>query len=146
MKTLATLLLVILAIVSPTLAAGELTLYNGAGQATAYVAEDATIYLWGGTPAAYLDPGTDRDATSIYGFNGKHLGWFTKGVIYGPDGKAVGAVRGAFASITDIEPIKSIKQIKPIQAIKQIAPIKPIFTMQWSQTPLKLLLLSGASN
>ncbi len=34
-----------------------------------------TIYLWGGKPVAYLSAESD-DGFHVYGFNGKHLGWF----------------------------------------------------------------------
>lgn len=49
----------------------EITLFETSGQPTAYIAtEDMTIFLWTGEPVAYFIK------NSIYGFNGKHLGWF----------------------------------------------------------------------
>lgn len=42
------------------------------------------MYLWGGEPVAYLED--DR----IYGFNGKHIGWYDDGVICDHDGNIVG--------------------------------------------------------
>ena len=62
-------------------------LYNRAGEAVAYIATDfhRTIYLWEGLPVAYL-----FDEGHLYGFNGRHLGWFKDEVIYNHDGARVG--------------------------------------------------------
>lgn len=145
MTTIARVLLILLATAFSTLAANEVALYNAAGQATAYVADDATIYLWGGTPVAYLDLEGDRNSISIYGYNGKHLGWFQQGILYGSDGKAAGAVKEAFATKTELPPLKGLKELKPLKGLKELKPLKPLFIKQWSQTPLKILLMSGTS-
>jgi hypothetical protein len=145
MKTIAHLLLILLAALVPAVAADEVTLYNAAGQAAAYVADDATIYLWDGTPAAYLDLESDLDTVSIYGYNGKHLGWFEKGVIYDADGKVVGGVKEVFTTITELPPLKGPKGLKPPKGLKELKPSKPVFTKQWSLTPLNALLLAGTS-
>jgi len=52
--------------------AEEISLYDYKGDAVAYIDtdNDMTIYLWEGKPVAYL-----KANKSIYGFNGKHLGW-----------------------------------------------------------------------
>ncbi len=54
------------------------TLYNPKGEPIAYICNHFrdTIYLWDGHPVAYLY------SYHIYGFNGKHLGWFIDGIIY----------------------------------------------------------------
>ncbi len=58
----------------------EVTLFNSAGKADAYIAidDELTIYLWSGKPVAYLENDTEG-GYHVYGFNGKHLGWFVKG-------------------------------------------------------------------
>jgi len=145
MKTITKLLIIYLVSISAASAAGDVSLYNSAGQATAYVSEDATIYLWAGTPVAYLDLKSDRNAISIYGYNGKHLGWFHKGLIYAADGKAVGGVREAFAAATKPPPLKGLKELKPLKSLKELRPLKPLFVRQWSRTTLTTLLFSGAS-
>jgi hypothetical protein len=112
----------------------ETTLFNGDGAATAYIADDMTIYLWSGKPVAYLYPVRNQDGFDVYGFNGKHLGWFTKGIAWNHDGDAACGVRSVI-SLPKIEPIKSIKEIKPIKAIREISPIRPIFSRSWSDVP-----------
>jgi len=122
----------------------EISIYNSAGKATAYVAEDLAIYLWSGKPVAYLDQ--DRSGGfHVYGFNGKHLGWFVGGVLRDHHGKAVGAGAEAFAIPPGFAPFKSFKKFKPFKSFKEFAPFRPAFRNTWSDTSLKLFLLQGTS-
>ena len=43
--------------------------FDSKGTAVAYFDDDETLYLWSGKPVAYMDE------DSLFGFNGKHLGW-----------------------------------------------------------------------
>jgi 4-fold beta-flower domain-containing protein len=72
------LLLIMMSVALGTLAYAqdETTLFSSQGKPTAYIADDSTIYLWSGKPVAYLYPDSVNDGLNIYGFNGKHLGWF----------------------------------------------------------------------
>jgi len=124
-------------------AADETTLFDSRGRATAYIAEDLTVYLWSGKPVAYLFPDSRRDGFHVYGFNGKHLGWFVRGLARDHEGEGVCGIKGVLAR-TEIEPIKSIKEIKPIKSIREIPPIRPIFSRVWSETPCRLFLFAGA--
>ena len=65
----------------------EKTLYNKDGQAVAFIADDFhnTLYLWEGLPAAYLYEGEN-----VYGFNGRHLGWFRNEILFNHGGERVG--------------------------------------------------------
>eukprot|EP01038_Epipyxis_sp_PR26KG_P018244 gene18244-25667_t len=69
------LLLFVVVFVSVTLsgqarAEDEVTLFNGAGKADAYIAldDEMTIYLWSGKPVAYLEKDSDS-GYHVYGFN-----------------------------------------------------------------------------
>ena len=119
---------------------GEVDLYGSAGRAVAYIAagNDMTLYLWTGEPCAYLD---DED---IYGFNGKHLGWFRSGLVYDHDGYVVAAVAESFASPVEIRPIKSLKQLRPLKSLKELKPLRPLFVQSWCPTPEKAFFLIGA--
>lgn len=119
--------------------AKEITLINSKGEAIAYIdtEDDLTIYLWKGKPVAYIDDG------SLWGFNGKHLGWFEKGIVWDHKGYAAGAIPSAVSVIAKVEPIKGIKQISPIKSIQEIAAIQPIHKNKWSATPLSLFLARG---
>jgi len=121
----------------------EITLFDVDGNPVAYidtVDRDLTIYLWNGTPAAYI---VGKD---IYGFNGEHLGWHQNGIIMDHDGYAVGMTKNAFAGFKKFEPIKGLKKIKPIPNFKKFAPLMPIYRMLWSKNDLRLFLVSGAKN
>ena len=67
----------------------EISIFDKSGNAQAYISKDLTIYLWSGEPVAYLN--NSNDLWHVYGFNGKHLGWYINGIIYDNDGNAVGA-------------------------------------------------------
>ncbi len=64
----------------------EQTLFNSKGEPVAYISDDLnrTIYLWDGHPVAYLY------GYHVYGFNGRHLGWFIHDVVYDPGGNRIG--------------------------------------------------------
>jgi len=85
--------------------AREISIYDSEGEAVAYIdtSEDFTIYLWKGKPVAYLD------GSSVYGFNGKHLGWFKDGIIWDHKGYGVGFVKGAVNKLTKLEKLKGLK-------------------------------------
>ncbi|MBW1912823.1 MAG: hypothetical protein JRI43_06620 [Deltaproteobacteria bacterium] len=65
----------------------EQTLYDRNGEAVAYIADDfhETVYLWDGSPVAYL-----YEEQYVYGINGRHLGWFINQFIYNHNGERVG--------------------------------------------------------
>ena len=109
----------------------EITLYDGHGFAVAYIAtsEDLTVYTCAGKPVAYLD------GENIYGFNGKHLGWFQNGRIYDHQGKIAGTTAHAATVPLNPEPFKGFKQFKPFKAFEQFAPLQPILSTSWSQLP-----------
>ncbi len=118
----------------------EITLRNSAGNCAAYIADDddSTIYLWSGEPVAYLS------GDNIYGFNGKHLGWYVKGAVYNSDGDAVGAISSRFTGAQPICPFKEFKQFKPFKSFKEFAPFKPSFNLSWSDDEtLRMFLKQG---
>jgi hypothetical protein len=118
----------------------EITLRSGSGDCAAYVSndDDSTIYLWNGEPVAYLA------SQDIYGFNGKHLGWFIKGAVYDHDGDVVGAVTSRFKTPQPICSIKSLKSLKPLKSLKELKPLRPLFHLTWADdVTLKRFLLTG---
>jgi hypothetical protein len=141
MKLLLTAFLLVGAICTPVAAQdSEITLRNSGGDCSAYIADDddSTIYLWGGEPVAYLS------ADNIYGFNGKHLGWYAKGVLYNHDGNAVGAITSRFVGAQPTCPFKSFKKFKPFKSFKELAPFKPFFHLTWSDDEtLRIFLKQG---
>jgi hypothetical protein len=119
--------------------AREISLFNDAGEAVAYIDTDneMNIYLWKGEPVAYLD------GESIYGFNGKHLGWFKKGIIWDHEGYAVGFIEGAVNKLTKLERLKGLQKLTPLKSLPQLEPLEPVHKSQWARLPLEIFLSMG---
>ena len=150
MKGILLLCLVLLAVSFKFAAAqdDETALYSSNGIPVAYITlergdENPVIYMWSGKPVAYLSSASGV-GLSVYGFNGKHLGWFVKGVMRDHDGDAACGVRSSVNS-PKVEPFKAFKQFKPFKAFKQFEPARPSFSQKWSPTTCSVFLFEGAS-
>ncbi len=122
----------------------EISLFEKEGNAVAYIAKDLTIYIWDGDPVAYISE--SNGSSHVYGFNGTHLGWYIKGVVYNNDGFIMGAQKDALRMSTLLQPepaYKGFKNIKPLKSFKEFAPFKPILSDNWSATPLVSFLEAG---
>ena len=129
----------------------EITLFDSEGSPVAHISSrDQTIYLWSGQPVAYIDYGTS--APSVYGFYGKHLGWYDGGLIRDHEGYCAGFAAESVSSVIEKpEPVKGIKGISPIKSIQQIEPMRPIEPVSaidgpqnFSATSLYEFLMEGA--
>lgn len=141
MKKLFFLFVMILTV--STLSAQQISIYDSDGEARAYIDydEEATIFMWDGTPVAFIEK--DGNDLCVFGFNGSFLGWYEDGIMYDKKGFAVGARKGAVNMITKIEKIKGIQKITPIRPITPITPIQPIWKSSWSNTSLTEFLYYG---
>lgn len=128
----------------PARADTEITLFDGSGDAVAYIATDdgMTIYLWSGEPVAYLEADSSG-SLMVYGFNGKHLGWFSGGAIWDHSGAASCAVKERIP-LPHLEPIKGIRRLTPLKRLQQLSPLQPILKNAFGNTPCRLLLGLGA--
>ena len=123
----------------------ETTLFDSNGNPVAYIAlesDEPTIYMWSGKPVAYLES-SPSGGFSIYGFNGKHLGWFVKGIARDHDGNGACGVHDV-ANSPKPEPFKAFKEFKPFKEFKEFEPFRPTFTLKWSSTPCGVFLFEGA--
>jgi len=123
--------------------AQEVTLFDSEGVAIAYVDynKDLTIFLWNGTPVAFLK--NDEGNMCLFGFNGKFLGWYNDGIIYNKRGDAVGARKGAVNMMTEMEPVKNMQQVAPMKPMTPSVPMQPAWSNSWSNTSLTHFLLLG---
>ncbi len=131
---------------------GEFDLFDSTGSAVAYISVDTnpylqnemTLYLWSGTPCAYLLGERFCDDENIYGFNGNHLGWFRNGFVYDHKGCVVAALaenlRGPVKA-TSAKGLKELKQSQPL--VNERMPLKPPFLKTWSKTPATAFFLKG---
>jgi len=101
---------------------GETTLFGAQGEPIAYIEDssDKTIFTFNGEPLAYID-----ESNNVYGYNGKHLGWFEDQVMWDHSGNRVGFTKATCPAFTQFEPFKGFKQFKPFKSFKQFAPFKP---------------------
>ena len=139
--------LMLIVSLSCSMKAEEISLFNSNGEAVAYIDtndEDLTIYMWNGYPVAYLTTASGDDF-NIYGCNGKHLGWYSDGIVRNHKGDAVGFIKGAVSKYTQYEPYKGYKQYKPYKSYKEYAPYKPYFSSSFSGESLALFLKRGRS-
>lgn len=124
--------------------AQQISLYDNDGEARAYIdfGEDATIFMWDGTPVAFLEK--DGDDICVLGFNGSFLGWYEDGILYDKKGYIVGARKDKINFFTGIEEIKGIQRITPIRPIiTQVTLVQPVLLSSWSTTSLTEFLYFG---
>ncbi len=125
--------------------ADELNLYDFWGNPVAYISaeSDSAIYVWDGTPLAYLVK--NGRYHNIYGFNGKHLGWFEDGVIWDHGGNKVGFIKGApdIHVFPRAETERGPKQEKPDKDQIMPEPEKPAKKSDWSKITLTSMLYEG---
>ena len=118
----------------------EESLFDVMGTPIAYISydEENTIYMWDGRPVAYLEPNR-----TIYGFNGKHLGWFESGFVRNLKGEIAGFNRLAADVFIGYEPYKSYKMYRPYRRYKEYAHYKPYYSHSKSKESLAQFLLTG---
>lgn len=119
----------------------EFSLYDSRGRASAFldVGDQLTFFLWSGEPVAYL---ADE---SVYGFNGKHLGWYRSGTVFDHDGAVVVAPASAFSTDVAPAPPRGLKQLKPLKGLKELKPLRPLFGRSWSELPARVFFMMGAN-
>jgi hypothetical protein len=124
--------------------ADEVTLYEGNGQPVAYIVtnDEMTIYTWEGHAVAYLVENDNR-SWYVYGWNGKHLGWFERGVIWNTNGYAQCAIRQALAAAAYAEPAKYAKYAKFAKYARYAPYAKPTYSNTFDHVPCVAFLTMG---
>lgn len=139
------ILLTLMTLLSFTLVvnAQQTSLFDSEGEARAYIDydEDATIFMWDGTPVAFLEKnGSD---ICVFGFNGSFMGWYEDGIIYDKKGYAVGAREGATNMSLRSERSKSSQRSTPSRPSTPSTPSQPSWKSSWSSTSLTEFLYFG---
>lgn len=116
------------------------SLFDKDGRAVAYIHDDfhGSIYLWEGSPAAYLD------GEHIFGMNGRHLGWFINQVLYTNDGTRIGFTSATCPVPPGTEPPKTER--RPVDHIqpKYSSPPTPKLSFLAAEIALDTFLKEGA--
>jgi hypothetical protein len=73
---------VILFALSLSVNAQQVSLFDKNGEATAYIdyGKEAAVFLWDGTPVAFLEN------ANIISYNREFLGWYQAGILYDKNG------------------------------------------------------------
>jgi hypothetical protein len=124
----------------------EISLFDQKGNPVAYIAtnDEWTIYLWEGKPVAYIIK--DGSTLHVYGFNGKHLGWYLNGIIRDHDGNVTGFKKEAVPNMYEnYENYKGYKDYKPYKAYREYAPYQPYFSSNFSSLNFKRFLYQGVN-
>lgn len=126
----------------------EVTLFDKETKPVAYIHfadNDSTIYMWDGTPVAYLEV-----EKKVYHFNGQFLGWYADSVVYDSEGYAVAALKGVVKGEIRMNNtyaesvVKGVKEVKPVPHVQSLPPVTPQFKNSWSQTSLTDFFVSAA--
>lgn len=116
------------------------TLFDCEGRPAAYLHDDyhGSIYLWDGHAVAYL-----FEDAHVYGFNGKHLGFFIDDVLYTNEGDRIGFTTVTCPVPTGREPAKTERQ--PVDRIRPRwkAPPTPKLGYQLTERDLAGFLAEG---
>ena len=125
--------------VPATIASEEITLFDQEGRPVAYIdfTKEPVIYLWNGQAVAYLWN------QHVYGFNGKHLGWFEGEVVINHQGEKIGFTKPSCPGMTKAEPAKMDKLIQKIKSIKEMAPLRPVNRLSIARENFVSFLNSG---
>lgn len=108
-----------------------MTFYNCDGQPIAYTEDDIHIFLFTGEPVAYIY------GNAVYGYNGRHYGWFEQGWIRDLHGACVFFTENATGSgpikpMKQMRPMKYMKYMKPMKCMKEMKRMKAMNQLSWS--------------
>ncbi len=110
----------------------EITLYERDGHPVAYIADDSehSIYTWDGHAVCYIID------DKIFGWKGRHIGWFYQGIIYDIHGYRVGYTEQTCPSCTYIAPVKYVKFVKYVKYVRYVPYMRPMFSMNQANISL----------
>lgn len=108
-----------------------MTFYDSNGRAVAYTEDNENIYLYNGSPVAYLY------GDLVYSFNGRQLGRFENGWIRDKRGGCVFFTENAHGAgpvkpVKHIAPVKSVKHVAPVKSVKHVPSVKAADRSSWS--------------
>ena len=127
--------------VGPCLGVGvEEALFDRSGCPVAYIADDGehSIYLWCGHAVAYLL------GDCVFGWNGRHLGFFSYGVLCDIGGRRVGSTGASCQAATHAEPTKPAKHVKHVRYSRYEPSDHPDIRGIWSTETLEDFLKQGS--
>jgi hypothetical protein len=118
----------------------EQALFERTGHPIAYIADDGedSVYLWSGDAVAYVLEGR------VFGWNGRHLGFFVNGLVCDVGGRVVGSTAARCPGPVHAEPVKFTRREKRRKYSRYEASAFPTVSGEWASQSLKSLLVMGA--
>ena len=118
----------------------ERKLFNKNGDVVAYITDDyhETIYLWDGSPVAYL-----YEDQHVYGINGRHLGWFVDEILFNNSGERIGFTINSCPVPIAKEPTKIERSARDEIRPRWAAPTFPKLSHNFADRDLADLLKEG---
>ena len=110
----------------------EITFYNKTGHPQIYLSDEHenSFYTWDGHAVAYLY----KD--KIYGWKGKHIGWYQDGSIYDLNGYKAGSIKEKCPCIVYIENVKYVKYVQYSRYCRSSSYSKPLFSQSYCDMDL----------
>ena len=111
----------------------ETTIYDSYRRPRIYLADDGenSIYTWDGHAVACLD------GEHVYGWRGRHIGWFSEGILYDLTGYRIGFTAAACKIETFAEPAKYSKLTRSYCFVKGVPYTRPRFSQGNSNQDLE---------
>jgi hypothetical protein len=109
----------------------ELTFYDVTGDAVAYCDDKRHLYAFSGAALAYLD------GDSVYSFDGRHLGWWSRGWVCDHHGASVFFTEAADSNGPQLparraRPSKALKMMPPLPQYQRARPVRMVNGASWS--------------
>jgi len=114
-------------------------IYNRFGEPIFRVLTDGRIVTFAGKSAGFIE------GDNLYNYKGKHVGWFSEGLVRDHHGHVVGFGENVTDSIHPFLPFKQFKpfrhfiQFEPFRPFKQFEPFRPFKSFGWSNISLENL-------
>lgn len=109
------------------------TFYDRHGEAVAWYddeQQEPAIYLYDGTPVAWISD------ESIYGYSGRHFGWFIDGWVRDSRGQLVmfttESIGGPARPTRCARPARGARAARPARGARQARPARPARSLSWS--------------
>jgi len=118
----------------------ETTLYDAHRRPRIYISADGenNIYTWDGHAVACID------GEHVFGWRGRHIGWFIEGVLYDGKGLRIGFTAETFTVPTFPDPGKYAKYTKSRRYPKLPAPARPELSQGNSNEDLETFIRQNA--
>lgn len=118
----------------------ETTIYDAHRRPRIYIANDGddSIYTWDGHAVACLD------GEHVFGWRGRHIGWFVDGILYDCQGYRVGFIAEAFPVPTFAEPAKYAKHAKTQRYARHAPHGRPEFSLGNAHQDLETFIRQDA--